>query len=148
MIGIGAMTEGRVIGKDGGIPWHSTKDFAHFRQMTLGRDVVFGRRTFQDLPILKGRRVWVLGSGYYNKVDGAEYPYRYTQDINDLPKDCVVAGGAKVYEALLPYCDEFYLTLIRGEYDGDTCMPPFEHLYADYELLESDEELEMRRYFR
>lgn len=148
MIGIGAMTKSRVIGKDGGIPWHSRKDFQWFKKMTLDRDVVFGRKTFEHLPILKCRRVWVLGSGFYNNVDGAEYPHRYTQDINDLPKDCVVAGGAKVYESLLPYCDEFYLTLIKGDYSGDTHMPPFEHFYADYELLESDEELEIRRYFR
>jgi len=148
MIGIGAMTKSRVIGKHGGIPWHSKKDFAHFRKITLSRDVVFGRKTFEHLPALKGRRVWVLGNGFYNKIDGVEYPHRYTQDINDLPKDCVVAGGAKVYESLLPYCDEFYLTLIEGEYEGDAYMPAFEHLYADYELLDMDDELEIRRYFR
>lgn len=148
MTGIAAMTEGRVIGSDGGIPWRSQKDFAHFRKMTLGRDVVFGRKTFQNLPTLRGRRVWVLGAGFYQKLDGAQYPYRYVQDIDLLPKDCMVAGGAKVYEALLPYCEEFYLTLIRGEYSGDTYMPVFEHLYADYELVESDDELEIRRYFR
>lgn len=148
MIGIAAMTQGRVIGSDGGIPWRSSYDLKWFQKQTLGRDVVFGRKTFQNLPTLRGRRVWVLGAGFYQKLDGEQYPYRYVQDIDLLPKNCIVAGGAKVYEALLPYCEEFYLTLIKGDSSGDTYMPPFEHLYADYELLDSNEELEIRRYFR
>ena len=149
MIGICAMAANRAIGLRGGLPWPKlSSDLQWFKKMTLGRDVVFGRKTFEHLPVLKGRRVWVLGGGFYGKVDGVEYPHRYTQDINDLPKDCVVAGGAKVYESLLPYCDEFYVSYIKQDYEGDVFMPPFEYLYADYELVQGGEEMEIRRYFR
>ena len=129
------------------MPWPPSKaDFRWFREMTLGKDVVFGRKTFQELPVLLGRRVWVLGGGFYQNVNGADYPYRYVYDIDALPKDCVVAGGAKVYESLLPFCDELYLTVMKQEYEGDTEMPPFEHFFSKVKTIEECGEFEIRKY--
>jgi dihydrofolate reductase len=47
----------------------------------------------------------------------------------------VVIGGAKTYELFLPYITEFYVTHVKGEYDGDTFMPPFEHLFDKQEVI-------------
>jgi len=147
MLAIAAMSPNRIIGDRGGLPWsRMAADLQWFRKMTLGRDVVFGRKTFQELPVLLGRRVWVLGGGFYTNINGSNYPHRYVYDIDALPKDCVVAGGAKVYAALLPYCDELYLTLMNQEYEGDTEMPPFEHLFSKVETIEGCSEFEIRKY--
>ena len=55
----------------------------------------------------------------------------------ELDKDpnLIVSGGAKTYNRLLPYIDEFYMTHISGIYEGDTYMPPFEHLYKNSEVI-------------
>ena len=64
MIGICAMAANRAIGLRGDLPWPKlSADLQWFKKMTLGRDVVFGRKTFEHLPALNGRRVWVLGGG-------------------------------------------------------------------------------------
>jgi dihydrofolate reductase len=47
----------------------------------------------------------------------------------------IVAGGAKTYELFLPYITEFYVTHVKGTYDADTFMPPFEHLYNKQEVV-------------
>ncbi len=48
---IAAMTEnGRIIGKEGKLPWHLPEDLANFRKVTLGKPVVMGRKTFESLP--------------------------------------------------------------------------------------------------
>lgn len=45
------MSENRVIGSGGKIPWHLPEDFKFFRQMTVGNIVVMGRKTFQSIDI-------------------------------------------------------------------------------------------------
>jgi len=143
-----AMAKNRIIGKNNGLAWPSLPDdFKWFKSLTLNKDVVFGRTTYEGLPIkLKNRRVWVLSKSSVPIKD--DYPYRVTDDINDLPKDCIVAGGAKIYEELLPYCSELYLSLINKNYEGDTKMPPFEHLFNECEKIKEFEDFSIFRYFK
>lgn len=66
---IAAMTKtGRTIGKDGKLPWHLPEDLANFKNVTMGKPVVMGRKTYESLPQkfrpLPGRRnVVISGSG-------------------------------------------------------------------------------------
>jgi dihydrofolate reductase len=46
---IAAMSLNRVIGAGNKIPWHLPEDFKWFKQMTLGKVVVMGRKTFESL---------------------------------------------------------------------------------------------------
>ena len=46
---IAAMSQNRVIGADGKIPWHLPEDFKWFKKMTMGNIVVMGRKTFESL---------------------------------------------------------------------------------------------------
>jgi dihydrofolate reductase len=50
MICVAAMSTNRVIGRDGGIPWHLPEDFKWFKQLTTGHFVLMGRKTFDSLP--------------------------------------------------------------------------------------------------
>ena len=47
---VAAVARNGVIGRDGTIPWHLPEDLARFRELTLGRTVVMGRRTWESLP--------------------------------------------------------------------------------------------------
>jgi dihydrofolate reductase len=47
---VAAMSENRVIGRDGQIPWHLPEDFKWFKELTTGGIVVMGRKTFASLP--------------------------------------------------------------------------------------------------
>lgn len=44
------MSLNRVIGRDGGIPWHLPEDFKWFKRLTTGHFVLMGRKTFDSLP--------------------------------------------------------------------------------------------------
>ncbi len=46
---IAAMANDRVIGKDNAMPWHLPADFAWFKQSTLGKPIVMGRKTFESI---------------------------------------------------------------------------------------------------
>ena len=72
---IWAEAEGRVIGRDGGMPWHVPEDLAHFKAVTLGAPVVMGRKTWESLPSrfrpLPGRRNIVVTRQAGWSADGA-----------------------------------------------------------------------------
>jgi len=154
MKAIVAMSENRAIGKNGALPWPSIKeDFKHFREFTMGKTIVVGRKTYDTLPPLKGRKIVVITRDFLTLVEECilhpkcekMYTRSYKQMIEDITetsesddetfKDAIVAGGAKTYELFLPYITEFYVTHIKGTYDADTYMIPFEHLYNKQEVI-------------
>ncbi len=144
MQAIAAMSLNRVIGKDGEIPWKCSDDLKWFKEFTLGETIVVGRKTYEKLPPLKNRKIIVLSKNHSPCL--SDYPS--CDDINDLPKDVIVAGGAKVYEELLPYCDSIYLTLIRKFVEGDTYMPLFEHLFPNEQIIKETDEYVIIRYYK
>ena len=50
-------------------------------------------------------------------------------------REIIVAGGAQVYQAFMPYITEFYVTHIHGEYSGDVHIPTFEHFFSKQEVV-------------
>jgi dihydrofolate reductase len=139
-----AMAKNRVIGKDGGLPWPSIKnDFIWFKEFTTGKKLIVGKNTFDTLPMLKNREIFVLT----RRIEElSEIPNQYLinkndltgkiiSDVSDLDSDIIVAGGAKTYVRLLPYITEFYVTHVNGSYDGDTFMSSFEDLFTNKEVV-------------
>ena len=144
------MAQNRVIGKNGGLPWPSIKeDFKHFKEFTVGNTIVVGKNTFDTLPLLKNRECLVLvkedkimdvNPNQYlvnnNSMTGQLITMEDIESYSQFKRDyLIVAGGAKTYVKLLPYIDEFYVTHVCGNFDGDTFMPEFEHLFNNFELI-------------
>jgi len=148
MKAIAAMGENGVIGNKGGLPWTSIKqDFKWFKEKTDGCIIIVGRVTFDSLPLLKNRTVNVLTNDIWNKMmiqnvegnngcRGRKFNYEMIVDYDQIDLDEMwVCGGKKIYELFLPLINEFYVTHVKGEYEGDTFMPPFEHLFQPPELI-------------
>jgi dihydrofolate reductase len=120
-----AYSANRVIGRDGGLPWHLPGDLKRFKALTTGHAVVMGRRTYESLPAafrpLPNRRNVVLTSDPAYRAEGAEV-------VGDLEAalagDCFVIGGGDVYAQALPHAGRVYATELEAEIDGDTYFPP------------------------
>ena len=150
-----AMSQNRAIGKNGGLPWPSIKeDFKWFKEFTSGKTLIVGKNTFDTLPLLKIRECLVLVKGdpiidsyienqyvvNNNSMTGQLITMKDIESYSQFRKEyLIVAGGAKTYIKLLPYIDEFYVTHVNGEYDGDTFMPEFEHLFPNKETIKEFE---------
>jgi dihydrofolate reductase len=115
MIAIVARSENGVIGKDGGLPWRCKGDLQFFKRTTMGRKIVVGRTTFEGLPPLKGREIFVLTRNPDAQFEGAVA----VCDPADVPDDAIVCGGASVYDLLIPQCDELLVTTVKQEVEGD-----------------------------
>lgn len=117
-----------IIGKDGGMPWHIPADLRHFKQVTKGRPMIMGRKTFDSLPgLLEGRRHIVLTRDTAWEEEGAEVAHSVEEALKlaNGPHVCVI-GGAEIYKLFLPLADRIELTEIAEEPDGDTSMPAFD----------------------
>jgi len=132
---IAAMSLNRVIGREGGIPWHLPEDFRWFKRMTSGHAVLMGRKTFESLgkPLPNRTNIVVTRRG--------EIPGILTvADLRSFdpgafaPKEVFVIGGAEIYAQLLPLCSDLYLSVVQREVDGDAFFPRFED---DFVLVES-----------
>lgn len=138
----------RVIGKEMDLPWHLPEDLKRFKRLTLGHPILMGRATFESLVHqfggpLKNRRNMVLTSR--GPVEG--YPEIETFPSIEAALDAVkgdpilfIGGGATVYEQFLSLADRMELTLVEGDYEGDTFFPEYEHLVGRvFEVAEVDE---------
>ncbi len=123
---IAAMANHRIIGKDNQMPWHLPADFAWFKQCTMGKPIVMGRKTYESIGRpLPGRLNIVISRDPELRIDGVETVTSIEQakqvagDVEEL----MIIGGGSIYQACLPFSDYLYLTYIDADIDGDTQFP-------------------------
>ena len=125
---VAAMTENRVIGRDGDLPWSLPADLRRFMKMTMGHTLVMGRRTFASLPgPLPGRVTIVLSRDPAFRAEGVTV----APDLDSAlaaagDGEVFIAGGSAIYAAALPIADRMELTLVHADVEGDTLFPPFD----------------------
>jgi dihydrofolate reductase len=122
-----AMSENRVIGRRGGLPWHLSADLRRFKRLTMGHHILMGRKTFESIGRpLPGRTSIVISrqAGYQpegallaNSIDAAK---QLAGDDDEL----FFIGGGEIYRQVLPAVDRIYMTLVHAEVEGDTFFPP------------------------
>ena len=117
-----------VIGDKGTIPWHSAKDLAHFKSVTMGHPIIMGRKTWESLPKkpLPNRTNIVITSNpnMYNDAEFMDLFDAKLYLIYNKNDDIFIIGGGQIYEELLPLCDRVYVTKIFKDHDQvDTYFP-------------------------
>ncbi len=135
---IAAMAKHRVIGKDNTMPWHMPADLAHFRQVTTGKPVIMGRKTFDSIGrLLPGRRNIIISR--QAKPDGlnADWVHSLEQALDLVVgiDEVMVIGGGELYRQALPLANRLYITEIDVEVTGDAYFPDYAAQGA-WELLE------------
>ena len=130
---------GRVIGRDGDLPWRLPNDLKQFKQRSLGKTVLMGRRTWESLPRrpLPGRDNWVLSRAPGYVAEGARCFPSLEQALAAHPGgELLVIGGGELYRQALPRAQRIYLTLVQTRVDGDTWFPDYDP--ADFEETERE----------
>jgi dihydrofolate reductase len=133
---IAAMSENRVIGNAGKIPWHLPEDFKWFKKMTTGQVVVMGRKTFESIgKPLPNRETIVLSRGQFSHPGVRAVASLEEIDTPGEQREIFICGGAQIYEKALPHCSDLYLTLVKRVVDGDTFFPAFEERFEIVEEI-------------
>ncbi|MFC3720616.1 dihydrofolate reductase [Deinococcus metalli] len=122
-----AMTHpGRVIGRDGGLPWRLPADLAHFKRLTLGKPVIMGRKVYDSIgrPLPERTNI-VLTRNPAFSAPGCEVvhdPRAALDAAGDVP-EVMVIGGEEIYRVYLPDVSVVELTLVHADIPGDTSFP-------------------------
>ena len=145
---IAAMSESRVIGNHGKIPWHLPEDFRWFKHKTMGGTLIMGRKTFESIgKPLPGRKTVVLSRS--SSLNGVEvYPdlIALEKALPALPAPYWLCGGADIYQQLLPKCSAIYLTCVKRVVEGDAFMPRFEDQFTRTQVIHDNESFRVERW--
>ena len=127
-----ACDKNRAIGKDGDLPWRQSSDLQRFKQRTLGRPIVMGRKTWQSLPgALPGRRNIVISHNSREDVEVLS-----VEEVLALADEeiCIIGGG-EIYTLFLPHVSIIEMTIIDTQVeDADTWFP----LIDGFELIKEE----------
>ncbi len=123
-----AHAHNRVIGKDNQMPWHLPADLKYFKQTTLQKPVIMGRKTFESIGFpLPGRRNIVISRDPSYHAEGIETA-TCVDDALALANgvdEIMVIGGGSIYQHCLKAADRLYITEIDLEVEGDTFFPDY-----------------------
>ena len=151
-----AFSQNFVIGKDNDIPWYIREDMKFFKEATMDKIVIMGRKTYESIPDehkpLMGRTTYLLTRDPNYTVD-----HQHVKIFHDFPKalfaakivsyddEIMIAGGAEVYKQAMPHADKIYATIVMKDFEGDSF---FEPSAEDWHIVDSiadfhDEQLDL-----
>ena len=125
-----AMADNGVIGNKGGLPWRIPEDLRRFKEITLGKPCIMGRKTWESLPRkpLPGRANIVVTRDRNFADDGAIVAHSLEEAIartHDVPEVAII-GGAELFKKAIPLANRVDLTEVHARIEGDTTMPAFD----------------------
>lgn len=153
-----AIAQNNEIGRHGDLLCHLPNDLRHFKQITSGKTVIMGRRTFFSLPKhpLPNRRNIVITDIENETFEGADVAYsiKQAQEMVRPEEENFIIGGGMIYKQFMPLADKLYITHIEHSWvDADTFFPdidpnvwectakeyceadgknPYSHIFAEY----------------
>jgi dihydrofolate reductase len=141
IVHVAAVADNGVIGDGPDIPWQIPGEQAWFKQYTMGHTLLMGRTTFRSIGRpLPGRETIVLtrqeGWSYF----GVHVAHDLAQALRLAERtqgDLMVAGGAEVYAATMPFATEQVLTRVHLTPPGNVLYPA----YDESDWTETDREV-------
>jgi dihydrofolate reductase len=122
-----AASTNNVIGREGQLPWRLPQDLRWFRQVTMGKPIVMGRRTFESIGRpLPGRRNVVVSRREGLCIEGCEVvdsPEAALSLARGAADEIMVIGGEQLYRAMLPHTTRIHMTRVHKTIEGDAYFP-------------------------
>ncbi|HVZ58645.1 MAG TPA: dihydrofolate reductase [Patescibacteria group bacterium] len=144
---IAALSDNRVIGNKGEIPWHIPGEQKRVKELTTPHPLIMGRKTHESIGrVLPGRLNIIVTSDPHYQVEGGEVVHSLPEAITLASKadseEIFIFGGANLYAQALPQVNRLYLTIVHKTMEGDAFFPDYsefvrvvskeEHKYEDY----------------
>jgi dihydrofolate reductase len=135
-----AASTNNVIGRQGKLPWRLPEDLRRFRQLTMGKPIVMGRRTYDSIGRpLPGRRNIVISRRRGLRIDGCTVAQSPDEALSlaDGADEVMIVGGERVYEGFLPQTDRIHMTRVHASIEGDAFFPELRP--GDWQVVSSEE---------
>ena len=138
-----ALDKNYLIGNNNKIPWHIPGELKNFRDITMHKPIIMGRKTHQSIgKVLDGRVNIVISRQESLKIKGVEVYMNFREAIEAHQSigEIMVIGGSEIYQLALPFASRLYITHIDKIYDGDTWFPKFD--LKDWSVVKSSDKYE------
>ncbi|MDZ7627895.1 MAG: dihydrofolate reductase [Parvularculaceae bacterium] len=123
-----------VIGRDGGLAWKISDDLKRFREITLGKPVLMGRKTYESIGKPLPDRINIVISRSPAPIAGVKVVASIEEGLRlaaeaavhlDAEEICVI-GGAEIYAQTLALASRLYWTEVEADVAGDVRFPAFD----------------------
>ena len=135
---IAAIGKNNELGFNNNLIWHINDDLKNFKNITMGKNIVMGMKTFISIPNnLEGRKYVILTSKNITIPNKTIYHSKeqFIKNMNDNEK-YIVIGGGQIYKLFIDDVDTMYITHINDSFKvADTYFPKFNEEEFDKELL-------------
>ena len=127
---IAALSENRVIGNKGKIPWHIPEDLKRFKKLTLGHAIIMGRKTYASIgKPLPNRTNIIITRDPHFLAQNCTVVHSLKEAIDEAkrvsPGEIFIIGGGEIFAQALPFADKLYLTVVTGQFEGDAIFPDY-----------------------
>ena len=133
------------IGKDGGLLASLPTDMKYFKEHTMGKVVVMGRKTLESLPGKRGlpkRTNIVLTSKKDYEAERCIIVNSEKELFEKIaeyePGDVMLIGGGAMYSKYYRLCDRLYVTKMDADLGADTFIPDFDE-DPEFEIVSESE---------
>jgi dihydrofolate reductase len=132
---VAALAENRVIGRDNALIWRLRSDLRRFREITWGKPLIMGRKTFESIgKPLPGRETIVMTRDTGWSAPGVRTAASFDEAVAIADEiaatmgaaEIVVAGGADIYDQALQRASFLRLTVVHAEPQGDARFPLYD----------------------
>lgn len=130
-----AVAENGVIGRNNALPWYLPNDLKYFKQTTMGKPVIMGRKTYESIgkPLPGRTNIVITRQADYQPegvkvVSSVEAARELAESVCliDGQEEAMIMGGAEIYALALPHTDRLYLTEVHADVDGDAFFPEYD----------------------
>lgn len=135
---------GRIIGKNGKIPWPLVSERNHFKEYCAGKKIIMGRKSFEEIGhALPYCTIIILSKTMQTAPEGCLLANSLDEAIKLTEGEVIICGGQNLYEQTLPIANKIYATEILQDFDGDNFFPQLDGLWHKF-LLDRKEENQIK----
>lgn len=121
-----AVAKNNVIGNNGIIPWKIKGEQKRFKELTVGKTIIMGRKSFEEIgKPLPNRKTILISNTKHIELENCTTVSSFMEAL-DVAKDedeIFIAGGGQVYKESFPYADRIYITVIDKTINGNIYFP-------------------------
>jgi dihydrofolate reductase len=130
-----ALADNGVIGRDNKLIWRLKTDLRRFRDLTVGKPMIIGRKTHESIGRpLPGRKTIVMTRDKSFAAEGVQVVHSWDEALSEAERladsmgggEIVIGGGAEIFKLALPEAQRLFLTVVHAQPEGETVFPPFD----------------------
>lgn len=135
---LAAVADNGIIGRDNGLPFRQSSDLKRFKQLSMGKPLVMGRKTYLSIgkPLPGRTNIVVTRDPSFNAVGivtamslDAAMTVARGDAFRRGADTIVVIGGTDIFKQTMPLADRLEITHVHARPEGDVSFPPIEETH-------------------